>query len=130
MVGCLYFKVYYNLDVLKEKIEKNGWSLKDISPSKEEVEKKDKLYKEEYGERGGMFNHDIEEGLYILSKEHEGGTYRTTLPLTLVIVMLSSMYTSNFLIDGLSALLDEATKNKFKLRNITINFLGEKKVLI
>jgi len=130
MMGGLSLRIYYNLDVLKEKLEKNGWVVTEVNTTKEESKERNKLYKKEYREAGNFYKYDLDESLYILTKKDEAGTYKTSLPLTLVLTMMSSMYKSDFLVEGSSSGFLRAQKSKPKGHNITINFLGEKKVLI
>ncbi len=130
MMGYLHVKIYYNLSILEEKIKKMGWTIKKKEKSLSYLKKQNQMARREYEKPGNFYKYNLNEVLYYLSKEDENGTYRTAILTTQVLIMLSSMYKTKFLINGINLLYSKAKKESRGAGTITINYLGEQKVLV
>jgi len=130
MMGGLFLRIYYDLNILKEKLEEFGWIVEDAKLSEKELKSRNELYKKQYTEAGSFYKYNIDESLYRLTKYHENGMYQTTLPMTMVLIMLSSMYKTSFLTSNVAVTFVRACKKKSRRRTIAINFLNERKVLV
>lgn len=130
IMGCFHLKIYYNLSILEERIREMGWTIEKKEKSLSYLNKQKIMARKEYEEPGNFYKYDLDEVLYYLSKKDENGTYHTTILSTQIFIMLSSMYETRFLIDEINLLYSQAKIDKSKGRTITINFLGEQKVLV
>ena len=130
MMGYLHVKIYYNLNTLEEKIKKMGWVIKKKEKSLSYLKKQNQMAKMEYEESGNFYKYNLDEVLYYLSKKDESGTYNTAILTTQVLIMISSMYKTKFLIDEIDLLYSKAKKRRRGMGTITINYLGEQKVLV
>jgi len=130
MMGCLYLRIYFNLDIFERKIKEAGWVVKKEEKDSIFFKKQRELYKKEYQEKGSIYKYKVDESLYHLSRNNENGTYETSILTTQILIMLTSMYKTDFLVDEINYLYSEARKIKPERRTITINYLGEQKTLV
>jgi hypothetical protein len=128
MMGSLYLKIYYNLDTLKEKIEKTGWIVEEKRSS--DLKKKMELFEKESKEPGNFYTYNLDETLYYISKQDGDRTYYATVLYTEVMIMLSSMYKTEFLINNINSHFVNAKKHNLKGRTTATNFLYEQKILV
>ena len=92
--------------------------------------KQRELYKKSYQKKANIYQYEIDESLYCLTRKDKNGTYSATILITEILIMLTSMYKTDFLIDKINHLYLEVKRIKLKIRTITINHLGEKDVLV
>ncbi len=130
MMGCLHLRIYLNLDIFEKKIKKAGWIVKKEERNLRFFKEQEKLHKKEYQEKGGMYKYKVDETFYRVSRSDKNGTYETSILTTQILIMLTSFYKTDFLIEEINHLYLEAKRTKSKKRIITINCLGEKRVLI
>jgi hypothetical protein len=126
MMGCLEIKVFLNLANLKGHLEEAGWQVREIDhefrgerPKQPHVGLAGEFMGERYGE-----------DFYDLSKTDEHGTYHTIIPLTMLILALSSFYKINFLVDAANEMFERGRQEGRRQRSLTINFSHEREVLV
>lgn len=123
MMGFLEIRTILNLDLLKKKIEETGWNVREIKP----------LSKPPRKDRGlaGEFMPELpNEDFFDLSKSDRNGIYHTVIPLTLILIALSSYYKIDFIIKAVNDGFDRGKIEKPKGRSVTINFVRESEVLV
>ncbi len=123
MMGLLEIRVILNLDFLKTKLEEAGWSVQEIKPLSRKPRKDRGLTSEFMPE---LPNEDF----FNLSKSDGNGTYRTVIPLTLILIALSSYYKIDFILKAVDEGYDRGKLEKPRGRNVTINFIREGEVLV
>lgn len=123
MMGLLEIRTILNLDFLKKKLEELGWSVREIEPLS-------KPPKKDRGLTGEFMPELPNEDFLDLSKSDENGKYHTVIPLTLILIALSSYYKIDFILKAVNDGFERGRKEKPKGRNMTINFTGESKVLV
>lgn len=125
MMGQIYIEVNINLDILKIKFEQAGWKIEEPKIfAKKKYEAKDKLREIEDIEK-----YEEDDSLYHLSREFENGKYFSSLPFTLIMIMMSSFYGFDFLIDTADYMFKNSQRDMPDYRSVVINYLGERRIL-
>jgi len=125
MMGYLLISITFNIDLLKEKLLEKGWEVSEgsafsIFADREEFMKKP----------GDLSKYVKNEDVFILSKKEQGGFYQVSLPFTLLVIMVSSFYGTDFILDTLENLYKQPRKEKRGQKFLAMNFVKEKNVLI
>lgn len=122
MMGHLEIKVYYSIKVLKKKLEERGWRVKEVEQLARPVKERTLT---------GEFLPELpSEDFLDLSKREGDGEYHTIIPLTLILIALSSYYKTCFLLDAMEDGFERNKIEKPSGRKITINFTQEHTVLV
>jgi hypothetical protein len=128
MMGQLYIRICFDFMVLKSKFEDAGWKVKiedveNINIKNEEIIKKIKEGK------GEFLEHIPDETIFILSKQDNNGEYIHKFSVNFVIIMISSFYSTDYLLDIIESAYQNA-KSKNKNGGLsTFNFVRERYVL-
>lgn len=134
MMGHFDLTIYLDINILRKKIEGRGWRVEN-GPAYMEIcsrEEKESSKKEfQKGKRGQMFNSRKDDRLFLISREDDRGTYSSSVLFTELLIMAFSLYSFDFLLDGIEACFRnrKALVAGIEARTITKNYLGEKKVL-
>lgn len=127
MMGCLEIKVFLNMDYLKERLEKEGWQVQYMDIDSDNI---GKSKRPGTGPMEEFMGEVINEDFLKLTRSDDDGTYHTVIPATLVIFALSSYYKIDFIINAINAGFSRGQQEKFRKRNVAINFTREKEALI
>lgn len=123
MMGLLEIRIILNLDLLKKKLKEAGWNVREIKPSS--------LTSRKGGGLTGEFMQELQnEDFLDLSKSDGSGTYHTVIPLTLILIALSSYYKIDFILKAVDEGFDRGKIEKPRGRRVTINFIRESEVLV
>lgn len=131
MSGHLEIKYYYNVNKIKKLLENSGWLVEDGNLLKtlknksieqiDFIENKDRV----------LFKKKFEDEIYKILKPKTNGTYSTNILFTEILVMLSSFYDSNYIVDGRNFLYDNFIVNKENNDSAlsVLNYSKEKDIL-
>lgn len=120
MFGYLRVKVYLNLNWLEKLLKERGWEVERIGLDQFKVVETDRV----------MFIKEHIDTVLKVSRQVEGGIYATSISLTELLHMISSFYTTDFLLDSLDQRHILAMARKFGKLKIAPNYLKEKEILV
>lgn len=121
ILGYVRISVFIKVESLKEKLIEEGWDVVVKDPTDGFAHNL---------KRSGepMFSKNHEDVLFQLKRSDETGTYNTSVLLTQLLIMGSSFYSFRFITDGAMEMFKRAKLDR-ATRSISINYLGERKVL-
>lgn len=125
MMGCLEIKVFINIDILKDKFEKDGWKV-DILKHENNI----KIEKPGVGLIKDFMCEIPSEDFLKISKSNDHGTYHSVIPITLIFFAITSYYKMSFIINAVKDGFNRGEKEKIKNRQVAINFTKEKEILV
>lgn len=125
MMGCLEVKVFFSVDILKNKFEKDGWKVEFL-----DHESNIKIERPGVGSIKDFMCEIPSEDFLKISKSNDTGTYHSIVPITLIFLVMTSYYKMNFVIDAVEDGFNRGEKEKAKNRQVAINFTKEKEILI
>jgi len=126
MMGHIFIEEFINLDLFKKRFENDGWQVKE--PDIFCADKYEPI--KEMNKFEDMDKYDRAEEQYVLSKSIDGNRYFCEMPFTLVLIMMTSFYKIDFLIDAANFLFSRKDNCNSKSHPYTINFAKEYKNLI
>lgn len=126
MSGQLRVRVWYDLNYLKNCLIVNGWSVTETR-LKENIENGTTITHDR-PERD-LFKKEHNDHVFVIEKRMEGGVYKTFVSLTEILQMVSSFYSTDFLIDSL-----EYRRGLMEIRRekatLAFNYPDEQKILV
>lgn len=122
MMGHLQVFVSVDTGILRRKLIERGWRIKDGNPWKE-MAKAGKT-------RTHMFDHDRDSTLFYLEKDEGNATYKSAVLLDDVLMMATSFYGLDFILDSVDAMFETSKTEKKRKRLIARNYVGERRVLL
>jgi hypothetical protein len=132
MMGFLHLYVFIDLNVLRTKLEERGWSVTDTDLYKDfqsaediDVEKVPKPAPRSLH----MFDENKDDKIFYISKTEEGMRYTSQILLTDALVMASSLYGFNFILDA-AEIVYEQSKAKKESRTMTRNYVDDRRILV
>lgn len=98
MMGQLYLQFYFDFGELKKRFEDVGWTVEisDLSVIKKQNE--EAIKKMQAGQIL-MFDSMVNETIFKISKTDGNGLYKADLPVNRIMIMLSSFYKIDYVID-------------------------------
>jgi hypothetical protein len=119
MSGHIRAKSYLDLSYFESRLKERGWHVERI--------KLDSLG-ETVTERE-MFKKDFSDVLFKIKKKLDGGLYSTTISRTEILHMMSSFYSTDFILDAVEYRYDSAQLRSKGSQRISPQFPNEKVVL-
>ncbi len=125
ITGQLYITIYLNIDYLKSRIERLGWQIKETKPPqhKSRVD----FFANLKTRRKGPIEPLEHESIFFLSRDGKKGI---NLPWTIIMIMLSSFYKTDFILDFLTAVERDMLNRNYEGKLFEFNFPGERKVFV
>ncbi|TRZ52449.1 hypothetical protein D4R99_02740 [bacterium] len=120
MMGILKIRVTLNVDILIKRLKESGWNVTEV----EHLAKP----KKERTLSGEFLPEHPSEDFLILTRLADGGKYNVVLPLTLILIAMSSYYQIKFIIDASEA-TEKAGSEKTGTNQFAINFTQEQTIL-
>lgn len=111
MMGQLYVRICFDFLKLKEKFENAGWSVQ-VKDWDAVADKNKEIIKKIKEGKGGFLENMVDETIFKISKEDDKGTYTQEFSVNLVTIMLSSFYSTGYLLEMI-----EATYQSAKISN-------------
>ncbi|MBI2004674.1 hypothetical protein HYS79_00755 [Patescibacteria group bacterium] len=122
MMGHLEIRVYYNIEFLKKRLQERGWQVREVERLAEPMRERTLT---------GEFLPELpSEDFLDLSKRDGDGEYHTIVPLTLILIALSSYYATDFLLNAIEDGFERSRIERPSGRQVTINFTQEHAVLV
>ena len=121
MMGHLHVSVFVDVEVFRRKLTERGWDVVDDDPYKN-------FSKTASPSKPHMFDMDRDDTMYHISRDDEGAVYKCNILLTDFLMMASSMYAFDFILDAADAMFENG-KIKRDTRLVTRNFVGEQRIL-
>jgi len=131
MSGHLEIKYYFNVNKIKNLLENSGWLVEDGSFLKTLKNKNEKQSDFVENKDRVLFKKKFKDEIYKISKPKANGTYSTNVLFTEILVMLSSFYDSNYIVDGRNFLYDNFNTNEENGNSVlsALNYNKEKDIL-
>lgn len=132
MMGHLEISVFYDLDILRKKLEQAGWVVEGGNLKEATAQNSESIRAQEARPQSPLnfMQAPIQEELWFLKRSDESGdVFGQQLILTYIIIVLSAYYQTDVIIQTLKEQYERAKVNK-NVRFITINLPGENKVLV
>lgn len=129
MMGHLLIESYVSLDILKSRLNDAGWFVDD---TKMDLERGGKKARRNTDDSKVMFHGPEEEPHWLLSKRSDGATYYVPLPMTLILVCVSSFYKFDLLLQTVESLYQRAVVERKSGREpslITVRWVRESDIL-
>lgn len=128
MMGELYMQFYFDFNELVKRLENAGWVVK--MGDLESINKQNKgAIKKMKAGNNLMFDSPVEESIFKISRSDSSGNYTMDLPVNLVMIMISSFYKIDYIIDLVEAVYNNSKDTGKKGGFSTYNCIQEKKIL-
>ena len=121
MMGHLQVFISVDTSVLRRKLVDRGWRVADRRPWEEMAKETTRV---------NMFDQKADSTFFDIEKDDEGGTYKGAVLLDDILMMATSFYGFDFVLDSADAMFEAAKADKKKKRFVTRNYIGERRVLI
>lgn len=121
MMGQLHVSIFVDTGVFRRKLVERGWRVVDDDPYKN-------LSETTAPAKTHMFEMDSDDTMYHVSRDDGDAVYNCNILLTDLLMMASSMYAFDFVLDAAYAMFERG-KVKRDTRLVTRNFLGEQRIL-
>lgn len=128
MMGQLYVRICFDFMKLKQKFEAAGWDVEVMDLKLVENKNKEIIKKIREG-KCGFLEYSVDEIIFEISKQDEGGKYTQKFPVNLITIMLSTFYTTDYLVGMAEAAYQDAKLNKREGGFSTFNCTREKYIL-
>src|SRR3989344_5375698 len=122
MMGHLQVFISVDTSVLRKKLINRGWRVTDRKPWEEMAK--------ETTTRVHMFDQKADSTFFDIEKDDDGATYRGAVLLDDILMMATSFYGFDFVLDSADAMFESSKADKKRQRFVTRNYLGERRVLI
>jgi hypothetical protein len=110
MMGQLYVRICFDFMKLKEKFENAGWRV-EVRDWDAVAEKNKEIIKKIKEGKGEFLENMVDEAIFKISKEDDEGTYTQEFSVNLVTIMLSSFYSTEYLLKMIEAAFQSAKIN-------------------
>jgi len=125
LMGQLYIRVCFDFMELKKKFENAGWIV-EVKDFKSTEEKNKEIIKKIREGKGRFLEHLIDETIFKISKQDNDGQYTQEFPINLITIMLSSFYSTDYLLGMAEAAYQDAKINEREGGLSTFNCVRER----
>ncbi len=135
-MGHLHIFVFVDLKVLKKRLEDQGWQVEDnavywsMVAEKEDTNEAEERLESSVATSRYMFDGQRDDEIFSISRTEGSLTYTSQILLTDVLVMASSFYAFDFILDAADLVYQNSQSKKEPRRTIARNYLGESDIFI
>lgn len=126
MTGEIFVSIYFNISTLKQKLEQAGWGVKEGDYF--DLVKNIEAYKKEPQKKGEMFSKK-DPVLFEIGRQVPSGIfYVTSIPVTYILNMMLSFYSTDFIVDTVNKQFENSEEGN--RRHLANNFIDEENIFI